>query len=687
MLKEDKLSAVENIEEPSQDQETELDLDQLADQAAESQENFREYVEATLEDLSDRAAEVDTMQQENNNILTSIVESVGGTEEDLKNGQAELLTVQQEIDEINTSHSEQIKEISSLIDRSSEEELMELRAKTKEDYAKGLVSRHHKGAETIAEHEEAQLNAYEELQQKIDSGAVNPEAFHSDMMLYLNVKEKEIPEAVDTEQILAAISEELQEFIDSPEVSIEESEAKLIERESSIYIKQYQEAYPEATIETIQSLVQDNARKLVYQTSLDKRVFSGSDHGTRHILEGNMNIADSMMDGLGDRVSAKDKIIIRQIIIDHDIGYAAGVAQAKGSFDASKDHPLFSTRYVEDNADYYIDKFGEEGYEMIREGILQHSYVMSEYPSTDQIEDINRDTVRSITSTVDALGVTAEIKCPAFFRSTDVMRVLQKVKLYAEIHNGKIDTIMLDKYKEELRGIAGKEQNPDRRKGYLDAIENQFSPVTVDMTLGQFSGVVKGVEMMEVAGKIIPKIKMEISQAQALLGNLFGDKMSIKAFTKAMEDFGISKEHMAELGIVVRKIRETDSAEEKKVLMAELSFISDKANFDFGDSFSEASTEIEVVMEEITHISIRDEISALERVLANPELDQQQVVEAIAKFNEDILDETDDEDRTNLSTITTSIQASYSNPEQLASSLQDLKSYITKTEKDFLGME
>ena len=159
MLKEDKLSAVENIEEPSQDQETELDLDQLADQAAESQENFREYVEATLEDLSDRAAEVDTMQQENNNILTSIVESVGGTEEDLKNGQAELLTVQQEIDEINTSHSEQIKEISSLIDRSSEEELMELRAKTKEDYAKGLVSRHHKGAETIAEHEEAQLNA------------------------------------------------------------------------------------------------------------------------------------------------------------------------------------------------------------------------------------------------------------------------------------------------------------------------------------------------------------------------------------------------------------------------------------------------------------------------------------------------------------------------------------------------
>ena len=81
------------------------------------------------------------------------------------------------------------------------------------------------------------------------------------------------------------------------------------------------------------------------------------------------------------------------------------------------------------------------------------------------------------------------------------------------------------------------------------------------------------------------------------------------------------------------------------------------------------------------------EISILERALANLELDQQLVAKAIAKFNGDILDETDDEDRTNLSAITNDIQNNYSDPQQLSSALKSLKSYVTKTERDFMGME
>ena len=53
-------------------------------------------------------------------------------------------------------------------------------------------------------------------------------------------------------------------------------------------------------------------------------------------------------------------------------------------------------------------------------------------------------------------------------------------------------------------------------------------------------------------GKIVPQVSMKISQAQALLGDLFGEKIATKAFVKAMEDFGISKDVMADMAKTIK---------------------------------------------------------------------------------------------------------------------------------------
>ena len=111
----------------------------------------------------------------------------------------------------------------------------------------------------------------------------------------------------------------------------------------------------------------------------------------------------------------QDEVLIRQIIIDHDIGYTTEAAQAKGGFEASKDHPCAGCDFVESNKDYYVQMYGTEGYDIIRDVVLNHSYAQSEYQglrpdaASDEVT-YNRDLIRSVVSTVDAMGVTSETK-------------------------------------------------------------------------------------------------------------------------------------------------------------------------------------------------------------------------------------------------------------------------------------
>jgi hypothetical protein len=51
------------------------------------------------------------------------------------------------------------------------------------------------------------------------------------------------------------------------------------------------------------------------------------------------------LDQLGDNVSAKEKLMAMQIMIDHDLGYTTEAA--RGSFGAAKDHPMASAAYLE----------------------------------------------------------------------------------------------------------------------------------------------------------------------------------------------------------------------------------------------------------------------------------------------------------------------------------------------------
>lgn len=630
--------------------------------------------------------------------IESTVKSLKGSREDIETGEAVIAPIQEKIIELSKQTENEIQEAAAgeklkggLKDIYTKKQLAELRAKTKEDYGEGLVEKHHKKDESLQEAEMAQEKAFQALQQKIEAGVVKPDSLHSDLLNYLKIREKlEVP-VKDTKEIMALVTEELDFFKKDHEIAINQEEVELIEQEAEKFSRIYQEAYSEASPQQIYELTQDNVRKLAYQTSLDKNVFSGSDHGTRHILEGNMKWADKLITSLGDKVAAKDKVLIHQIIIDHDLGYTLGAAQAKESWAASKDHPLFSACFIEENKEYYTKMFGIDGYEMIQEGVLQHSYVKSEYNTAPDTEKgFNKDIIRSITSTVDALGVTAETKCPAFFRETQVFEVLQKVKLVMDINKGKLPPEYLQKYKSELHKLADTITDiPARRKAYHEAIDNQFNPKTVEMTLGQYTGLLEDLKITEREGKFIPHVRINISKSQALLGDLFGDPLAIQSFEKAMKDFGVPKEVFKEMARVVRQIRETKDEETKKQLMAKLTFESDKAIFEFAPEFKEINTEIEKMAERFKEvITISDEINDLIRRLGPAEARSRQNTESvITRFLYDIDEELSDEKELNeIRDITMKFLENINVPARFDEIFEELKSYVTKKEKEFTGI-
>ncbi|MEQ8222611.1 MAG: hypothetical protein ABRQ37_09945 [Candidatus Eremiobacterota bacterium] len=535
------------------------------------------------------------------------------------------------------------------------------------------------------------------------SDSVKPDSIQSDMFFYLALSKKNEPKIDSIGQIREHVFRELSQMVSNKDILgcglIKEEEALLIMKESEKFTKLYTEAYPDASPQEVFRLVRDNARKLAYQTERDKSVFSGSDHGTRHILEGNMYMADRMIASLGDRLTAKDKVLIHQIIVDHDIGYTVGVAQAKESFDASKDHPLFSTKFVEANKDYYIQKFGEDGYKMIRDGILMHSYPKSEYNSpTDPVKGFNPDMIRSITSTVDALGVTAETKCPAFFRKPEVVTILQKVQLNADTHGGKVSPVDLARYKSELRAIASKETDTFRRNSYFDAIKNQFNPTTVEMTLGQYTGVLNDITFAEKDGKLLPVVDMGISETQAVLGNLFGDQMSTRAFVKAMEDFGVPKSALADMA---KKIRDARTPEERLAIIGNLRYESDKAIFRFAPhtTANYEAGDIHKTFEQLEDTSVRGDIRELTESLASPAARTPENISAIiTEFRRDIAESHSHETakeffdgrfRTarDFKQIQAELQANAGNPAAFDETLKKLQSLTTKREREFMGIK
>lgn len=579
------------------------------------------------------------------------------------------------------------------------------------------------GADIVLAEEMTQEAAYADFLSRKAAGEVTlgGEAIAGDILLELDVENTETPAVTSLPEAHAAVDTEIaqyvkKEFITSKEaVVIQETVRKFGECFVASFVGK---RFPNGAVMTEGEVIQrayetmrDNARKLAYQTKKDKNVFSGSDHGTRHICEGNTHFAEQMMASMKDLSTVdfepQDEVMIRQITIDHDIGYTADAAQAKNGFEASKDHPCAGCDFIESNKDYYVRLYGEEGYQVARDVILNHSYVQSTYDTKRNEaapEEItyNRDLIRSVVSTVDAMGVTAETKAMDLFRYPESVEILQDIKLYAETHDGKVDDVAMKLFKEDLNSTIDswlKEVPPrisqQRARAYHDAVEKHFNPVTVEIALGQYTGIVREVKLASRPdGTLVPEIHMDISQLAAIVGNNFGDKFALKSFVKAMEDFGLTQEKLGTMAALIRKTPESNDKETAPAEVEPLIFKSDRATFVIGRRETtgltdEREDELRLITKQFERFereTVRSNIHAAFDRIRQIQPEKRTTAMALEVCDQLMgLFELDDEEAGSIEKIKSQLIAHIDNDQEVKAAEVAIKKFRSREEKNRLG--
>jgi hypothetical protein len=280
-------------------------------------------------------------------------------------------------------------------------------------------------------------------------------------------------------------------------------------------------------------LCRDNIIKIHHQQKADHQVISGSDHGVRHVLQGNVAHALQALDRLGNCVSPKEKLMVIQIMIDHDLGYTLDAA--KGDFGASKDHPLASAAYLEfgeQNSAIFTPK--EQNF--MRDAVLKHSYPFGLDKPLDFGPEGKENAIANLIAVIDATGVTSDTKCPAIYRKVLTPDAVMLLAIEDD------DPSTLKKFLHTVihEAFVKGRISPEVAEGYHMALDYDADQVGAKMIAPQFGGKLLRTDM-EPAGDGDLKhftlhlyfgVSQEIRELAVVVGN--GDE--IRAFKKMVDD-------------------------------------------------------------------------------------------------------------------------------------------------------
>jgi hypothetical protein len=239
----------------------------------------------------------------------------------------------------------------------------------------------------------------------------------------------------------------------------------------------------------------------------------------------------------------------------------------------------------------------------------------------------------------------------------------------------------MQRYKDELMAIADTEPLPERKEDFKRSIEDFFSEFTVETTLGQYAGVVESVGVEKKDEKILPRIELRLSRIQALIGDMFGEKLEIRAFSKAMKDFGISNAKIQELGL------SCELARKDKENSAPLIIESQKAVFEIGSSLLEdvdgSFAQVREIFETVYSLSLRGEINdLLGEFNTDPEKTRQNISTIAFKFLASISSKTEASEIEQLTKLIKDLGDQ--SPEVAQKAAANLRQFKTKAEKKFL---
>ena len=371
---------------------------------------------------------------------------------------------------------------------------------------------------------------------------------------------------------------------------------------SARYLQDFRAADFEVSPQQVLELVTDNAVNLAHQNIMDHMTLVGSSHGSLHVLHGNSTMLLGMYDQLN--FTPRMRVLAMQATFDHDMGYTKrsliGSTGAEGVFDASKDHPLESTLRIEANRDQYVTIFGKDGYETIRNAVLDHSDPLGEGQyegGTTKLQlmvDENApesERVEAAVACVDCLATVSNLKASPLIRDNpDVLATMTRIqqiwdRARAEGKtkgNAPADMITDPELKAEadaireglidrIKAMDDSKLSPEAKEAYVTSLE---STMTWSDFMGSFA---INLNMQMLGANVSPNLRVDKQggvhvefsidpDGQALIAETMTEKVATSiseaGVLKAADDFGgFTEDSRAQLSEFIRNSRDLRSSD------------------------------------------------------------------------------------------------------------------------------
>ncbi len=361
--------------------------------------------------------------------------------------------------------------------------------------------------------------------------------------------------------------------------NLDKAERALVLRETMEFLRDYKAALKEGggtlagsktkSVREVFDLMRDNQRKLVHQTVVDRMYLTGSDHGVGHVLGNDMRLADQIASQLvkEGRMTAREKLLMRQVIIDHDMGYTLNALEGferaeTGYYAMTKDHPLYSGIRFDRHRGRISDFYGAQGYSDMRMAVLDHSNVLNKKGMGPAIR--GPDLIADIVAKVDCLHVvagdmmTAEAlisgKAMKAFRNPEMMvSVGQALDIHRELiaveealGKGSQEAAALRselvKIKNNMLKVVEREYTGGQSFAHGRAVSRFFDELNVkSVTFAaerDFGASGIGMRGVTVNADGILTATFELNDAFNTIERLYGRDIATQGLGKAMKDFG-----------------------------------------------------------------------------------------------------------------------------------------------------
>lgn len=383
----------------------------------------------------------------------------------------------------------------------------------------------------------------------VSQGHYNPGAIPFELRKKFMLKEKGlIPENIKTKKdVLNGIRKELDKITvsglaPSPELDrvLTPQQQKMILEEIEDVLDDYMEVFPEKGIKSAYMLALQLSYIIAYQEYFDKRQFSGSDHGSKHVHH-NCEASETMIKALekGD-INKKDRLMVHISHMVHDIGYSVGKAE-KGHFATMKDHPFTGARFLEETQHFWETYLDKDCFKVMHDTVLNHAISDPGFePDKELVGGMHPQMIMSLMTTADGCATTVDRKTAEFWEipeafeqvclleqfvkqypqyvpilssekfiaalnSPDVPAALREIPqdtrgqrpVYVEYDNttdtytgpdAKLVNVFLAIRNNLLNVVKNYKLPENRRDAFQQAITEQFNLITAHVTLGQYGG-------------------------------------------------------------------------------------------------------------------------------------------------------------------------------------------------------